>query len=120
MERSPTTILLLSLVTCGVYGLIWKYQTTDELRRATGDESIKPTLDLILALVTCGIWGIYTNHRNAQRVFQMSRQLGLMRSDQSTSVLVLSIFGLGIVNLFILQGEYNALGQHARMRALPY
>src|SRR5262245_29948306 len=60
-ERSSVTVLLLSLVTCGVYYFIWKYQTTVELKEASGDASLNPGLDIVLSIVLCGIWAIYTD-----------------------------------------------------------
>lgn len=117
-QREPVTILLLSFVTCGIYYLMWKYQTTEELRQASGDNSINPGMDLALTILLCGIWGIYSDYRNAKKVFEMSQASGQPRSDQSTIVLILGIFGLGIVSSFILQGEYNALGQSAQGRQL--
>ena len=115
-ERSPLTVLLLSLVTCGIYFIVWKYQTTDELRRASGDESLNPTTDLLITLVSCGLYAIYVSYRNAQKVYQLSQRLGMGRSDQSTAALLLAIFGLAAVNIFILQGEYNAMAQAGRAR----
>jgi hypothetical protein len=118
-ERSPLTILLLSLVTCGIYFIVWKYQTTDELRLASGDESLNPGMDILLTLVSCGLWSIYASFRNAQKIHQLAQRLGVARSDQSTVVLVLGLFGLMLVNVFILQGEYNAIAQAAGRRGLP-
>ena len=117
-ERSALTIFLLSLVTCGIYFIVWNFQTTDELRQATGDDGLNPGLDIALTLLTCGIWQIYAHYRNAQKVYQLGQRLGIGRSDQSVAVLLLGIFGLGLVNLFILQGEYNAVVHAAHARAL--
>ena len=102
-ERSPVTVILLTFVTCGIYALIWKFQTTDELRVASGDESIKPGMDLLLALVTCGIWAIYTDYRNAKKCYELSQQHGLNRSDQSTIVILTVLLGVGIVGWYLLQ-----------------
>lgn len=118
-QREPVTILLLSLVTCGVYLLVWKYQTTEELRRASGDNSINPGLDLALSILLCGVWNIYTDHRNAKKIYELAQASGMQRTDQSTVVIVLDVFGLALVSPFILQGEINALGQAAQSRQLP-
>jgi drug/metabolite transporter (DMT)-like permease len=115
-ERSPITVLLLSIITCGIYFIVWKYQTTDELRRASGDESLNPTTDLLLGFVTCGLWTLYASYRNAGKIYQLSQRLGMGRSDHATAVLLLGIFGLAAVNIFILQGEYNAMSQAGRAR----
>jgi hypothetical protein len=118
-QREPLTVLLLSLFTCGIYGLVWRYQTTEELRQATGDPSINPALDVALTLLLCGVWGVYCDYRNAKKAFELSQAAGLQRSDQSTIVLVLDIFGVFVASKFVLQGEYNALAQLAQGRQLP-
>ncbi|HEU4406376.1 MAG TPA: DUF4234 domain-containing protein [Polyangiaceae bacterium] len=118
-HREPVTVLLLSIVTCGVYFLIWKYQTTEELRQASGDNSINPMLDIVLTVVLCGLWGVYADYRNAKKLFELAQAAGMQRSDQSTIVLVLDLVGLAFVSTFILQGEYNALAQAAQGRQLP-
>ena len=86
---------------------------TDELRVATGDESLKPGLDLALALLTCGVWWIYVDYRNAQKVYEVFRAMGVPRNDQSTAILLLAIF-FRPVAFFLLQEEYTALGRLAR------
>jgi Domain of unknown function (DUF4234) len=118
-ERSQVLVLVLTFVTCGLYALVWKFQTTDELRIASGDESLKPGLDLLLTFVTCGIWALYCFYRNAQVVYRLSLHLGLTRSDPSTPVILCAAFGLPFVSMMILQGEYNAIAQAARARRLP-
>ncbi len=117
-QREAVTLLLLTIVTCGIYGLVWKYQTTEELRQATGDDTINPMLDVILPVLTCGVWTIYTHHRNAKKIFELAQRAGVPRTDQSTTVILCDIFGLALVASFILQGEYNALAQAAQGRQL--
>lgn len=110
--RNPGMVVLLSIVTCGIYTLVWYYQTTEELRIATGDDSIKPGLDLVLSFVTCGIWWIYTDYRNAKKVYELAQRMGLQRSDQSVIVLVVD-FVAGFVTPALLQTEYNEIARAA-------
>jgi Domain of unknown function (DUF4234) len=35
--RNPTTVALLSLVTCGIYGIYWGYLTFEELKQHNGE-----------------------------------------------------------------------------------
>ena len=35
--RNPTTVALLSLVTCGIYALYWAYLTFEELKQHNGE-----------------------------------------------------------------------------------
>lgn len=113
-ERSPVTLLALGFITCGIYYLIWKYQTTEELQRVSGDMTIKPGLDLLLTFVTCGVWAIYTDYRNAKKAHELFLSYGVNRPDRSMLVVILSIFGLALIGSFIAQDEYNALSRLQR------
>src|SRR5947209_2762691 len=57
-ERSIGMCILLTLVTCGIYGIVWMYQIGTDLKNVLGRDEPNPGLDIILSLVTCGIWGL--------------------------------------------------------------
>ena len=57
--RDPLMVLLLSIVTCGLYGWYWIWVTTDEINKSLGEERMNAVLLLIITLVTCGLGGIY-------------------------------------------------------------
>ncbi|MCS6899896.1 MAG: DUF4234 domain-containing protein [Polyangiaceae bacterium] len=70
-ERSFVQDLLLTLVTCGLYGFHVFYVTEEELARASHDPSIHPLKDLLLFVCTCGVWGIYASWRNAKKYYEL-------------------------------------------------
>jgi hypothetical protein len=49
-SRSPLGVLGLTVITLGVYYLVWYYKVNDELRRYTRDESISPVRSLMAIL----------------------------------------------------------------------
>ncbi len=118
-ERSPITVILLGIVTCGIYSLYWIYKTEDELRTALQDDSINPALDLLLVLVTFGFWSIYCYYRNAQKIYRALMARDPSRQDQSQTLLILNIatYFVGIthfVAVYIMQEELNALARASR------
>ena len=50
--RSPLAVLLLSIITCGIYGIYWYYKTFQEMKDHSG-EGIGGGLALVFAFV-CG------------------------------------------------------------------
>lgn len=66
--RNPVTVLLLTLVTCGLYGLYWFTQIAGELNDALGEERFKPVTDIVLSIVTCGLWFLWLEWRLANAV----------------------------------------------------
>lgn len=120
-ERNPAVVLLLTLVTCTLYGYYWLFVTTDELRRETGREDLSPVLDLVLAIFTAGLWGLYATWRNAQIVHEVLRARGVEHADQSQAVLIFNlstfVWGAGwLVSLVLMQVDYNRL---AKKSVLP-
>ncbi len=112
-ERSFVTVLLLAMVTCGIYGIIVSYQRREELRIATGDESIKPGMDLLLTFLLCGIWGLYADYRDAQKIASVFKVAGVQREDKSTMILVMK-FVFSLISAYWLQEEFNALARLAK------
>jgi hypothetical protein len=115
-ERASGVVILLSIVTCGIYRFFHIYNTSDELRRATNDQSINPTTDVLLAIVTCTAWGLYTDYRNAQKVHAFLAPRVPHRKDQSQMILIMYFVSLfvgvtGLVGMFLAQEELNALAR---------
>ncbi|WP_245630402.1 DUF4234 domain-containing protein [Amphibacillus sediminis] len=40
-QRSVAMVIILSLLTCGIYTIIWYYQVSEDLRYLTGDNSMR-------------------------------------------------------------------------------
>ena len=112
-DRSFGMVLLLTIVTCGIYGIVVRYQMTDELRQATGDNSLNPGMDLLISLLFCP-WMFFVMYRNSQKYAAAFKAAGVQRGDNSTTVLLLAIFGLSIVSEYFLIEDHNALCRLAR------
>lgn len=114
-KREPWIVVVLTFVTCGVYMLWWNYQTTEELRTASGRQDLNPVMDLILTFVSCSLWAMWVGYRNTQVVHEMYAARGVAHEDRSTLVLLLYVAGVvtGGVSSFlapmIVQDEYNKL-----------
>ena len=58
-QKSPVTVILLSIVTCGIYGIIWLFnagQKVDNIRQKNGEApSGSGTTYLLLSLFGLGI-----------------------------------------------------------------
>lgn len=49
-NRSVATVIVLTIITCGIYGLYWLYVTADGLEREGQTGQLAPVIQLILAL----------------------------------------------------------------------
>ena len=60
MNRSIVVSIILSIVTCGIYGIYWFVKLNDELNAAAGKQNATSGgVAVLLTLVTCGIYGFY-------------------------------------------------------------
>lgn len=111
VNRNIVVCILLSIVTCGIYGLYWIYRLVNELNTASGHpQDTSGGLVILFSIITCGIYGIYWYYKAGEKVAEIRRrQTGA--ADNSTAILylVLALFGFGIVNDCLIQSELNNL-----------
>ncbi len=104
MQRSIGMAILLSIVTCGIYGIYWMIKLNDEINYLSGNHTgTSGGMVVLLTLVTCGIYGWYWVFKMGERVDQIKGTPG----SSSILFLVLQICGLGIVNYCIMQDAVN-------------
>ena len=110
--RSIVTCILLSIVTCGIYLYVWLYNLNEDMRRVTGDTN-GPSggVVILLALVTCGIYMIYWMYKQGDAIDRIKAARGMPNGNTGILYLVLSIFGLSIVSMALLQDELNKMAR---------
>jgi len=65
--RTPLTVVLLTFVTCGIYGLYWYYKSFDEMKNYSG-EGVGGGVGLLLAIF-CGIVAVFLLPAEAGNLF---------------------------------------------------
>ncbi len=107
-KRNPIVVLLLSIVTCGIYALYLIYTISKEVSDFRGDKSIDPGMELLLCIITCGLYEIYWYYKYGRLVFDMQKKVGVPNpTDISIVLLLLPIFGFSVISLLLLQTELN-------------
>ena len=106
-ERGVVISIVLTLLTCGIYGWVLLYKIGDELNTHQGKGQLKPGVDILLILVTCGLWGIYVMYKYPKVLQEITADEKVTVVDLTVPCIILTIFGLQIVALAILQGELN-------------
>ncbi len=106
-ERGVVATILLSILTCGIYGLVVMYKIGEELNAHQGRGQLRPGLDLLLTFLTCGLWGLWLMYKYPSVLQEITVEEQLPGPELTVPCLILSIFGLQIVALAILQSELN-------------
>lgn len=110
-ERNPALVVVLSIVTCGIYGLYWMYAVTNEIEDTlqARDGSVRSGgMTILLSIVTCGIYTIYWWYKQGKRVVQLGYEAGVTIADNAVLYLVLCFVGIGIyISTALMQSSLN-------------
>ncbi|MFR0865774.1 MAG: DUF4234 domain-containing protein [Eubacterium sp.] len=67
-NRNIALCIILSLVTCGIYGLYWFVCLTDDTNTISGEPGTSGVVALVLTIVTCGIYGFYWAYKCGDKI----------------------------------------------------
>lgn len=107
-QRSIGMCILLTIVTCGIYGLYWFVCITDDTNEMSGENELAGGgMALLLTLVTCGIYGWYWAYKMGEKVDIIKNRGGMPSSNSGILFVVLQLFGLGIIDYALAQDAIN-------------
>lgn len=106
--RSIATVIILSIVTCGIYGLYWLYVTASDLEREGQTNSASPTLQLLLAIFFGFVGYILFAIAADANLNSIKSRSGLMPSDNKVVYIILALF-IPVVLVGLVQNEINHL-----------
>lgn len=108
MRRSIGVCILLSIVTCGIYGIFWMIKLNDELNALANKQgATSGGVVFLLSLVTCGIYGLFWYYKMGENVDLIKSYRGEQSSNSPILYLILGILGVGIVNYCLMQDTIN-------------
>ena len=98
--------MLLMLLTCGIWNLIWIYRMTKYLNRVEGEEQRNPVAKLLLCMFV-PFYMVYWIYKSAQRIDKLAYQTGV-KSDLAVLCLVFCMV-LGLVPYILMQEKINEI-----------
>lgn len=109
-ERGIAVSIILSIVTCGIYGIYWFICLTNEAEEASDDKSMASGgVAFLLTLITCGIYGIYWAYKMGKLLMVAKEKNNLRSEDNSVLFLILQLIGFGIINYALIQNSLNEI-----------
>lgn len=107
-HRSIPVCIILSLITCGIYGIYWFIVLTDDVNTVAQDhQAPSGVVCFLLSLVTCGIYGLYWNYKQGEKLDFVKTSQGYPSSNSGILYLILSLVGFSIVSYALMQNELN-------------
>lgn len=113
-KRNPFAVILLSLITLGIYSLYWYGAINAEIRRHDPRIHVRPGLAVLAQLVP--FVNLVSGHNTAERVKRLEMADG-MPSQISPVLSVLFLIFLGIGYPIQVQSHLNAHWDHHLMEA---
>lgn len=110
IERRDIAIsVVLSIITLGIYALYWLYQVSEDVNAFLGRQwPVSSGMLILLTIVTFGIYGIYWFYMTGQAFDEyVVKNENAVPGSRGVVYLILSIFGLSIVAIALLQNELN-------------
>ncbi|WP_201756866.1 DUF4234 domain-containing protein [Isachenkonia alkalipeptolytica] len=101
-KRSIGMMILLTIITLGIYEIYWYVAFQSELKEHTG-EGFGGLGHLFVTIITFGIYYIVWQFLAGKRIAKLGGE------DFSLLYLLLSLFVLSWINPFIMQSQVNGL-----------
>ena len=113
-QKNIALCIILSIVTSGIYGLIWFIKLTDDTNMVAppspdGKPYTSGGIALLLMIVTCNIYGLYWAYKQGEKLDNAKAARGLPAANQGVIYLVLELVGLGIVAWALMQNQINEM-----------
>lgn len=109
-KRSIPLYIILSIVTCGIFGIFWFITMTDDVNGMYGNPNeTSGGIAFLLTFVTCGIYGLYWAYKIGEKLDQIKTSRNIPSSNSGVLYLILYLFGFGIISYALIQNEINKL-----------
>lgn len=106
-RKDVAVAIILTIVTCGLYGLYWFVSLTNDLNELTDKNGTSGGMALVFSLVTCGLYTFYWMFKSGEKVDILRRNRGESGEYTSIIYLVLALFGFSIISYALIQDELN-------------
>jgi len=109
-KRHPLGVWGLSLITIGIYYVVWYYKINREARDYLGDREIKPgvsVLAITLGIVLLLIPPLVSTYRTGQRIERMQQKAGVQ--DTISPGIGLVLFLVSRLDMIYMQEHLNRI-----------
>ena len=101
-QRNIFLCIILTILTCGIYGLVWLWCLNNELRVANNRKTNSGT-NFLFSILTCGIFFLVWNYKLGEEVEDAGGK------NEGVVYFILSLFGLSLIALALAQSQVNKI-----------
>lgn len=108
-RRSLLTLILLSIITCGIYSIVFWYSYSDDMNRVCngdGKQTQNYIIVILLSIITLGIYPFIWYYGIGNRLQENAPRYGLNFSENGTTVILWMILGSFLCGIGYLYAMY--------------
>ncbi len=111
-NRNVVTVVLLSIITCGIYAYYNLYAIARDVNIACADDDENTpglAVYLLLSLVTCGFYYLYWLYKLGNRLAKNAASYGISIEEDGSHILLWKVLGILICCIGSYYGDYILL-----------
>ena len=109
-KRDVALAIILTILTCGIYGIYWFIVLTDDAKEVSGDQDLPSGIaSFLFSILTCGIFSIYWAYKMGEIIKNAQQKNNLKVNDYSILYMILEFLKFGIINYALMQNDLNII-----------
>ncbi len=108
-NRNFVMFLVLSIVTCGIYGIYFFYVLANDVNticEGDGETTTSYVVAFLLSIITCGIYMWFWYYKLGNRLYNNAARYNTQIDESGTTVLLWMILGSFLAGIGIFIGQY--------------
>lgn len=118
-KRGVATVVVFSILTCGIYAVWWTYVTCQALQQQGKKTSIPVILTTLMMLFYSSVGGLLLGMDADDNVNAIKEMHGMPKADNKILWMLLGFF-IPIVTIALVQSEINAMIDKAESARTQY
>jgi len=110
-------LIVLSILTLGIYGLVWQYRLTRSVC-SMSDERESATTEFLLCLLI-PFYSLYWYYKRGKSFAEAAQDKGYAAEDRGLLYLLAALFGFGSINMCLMQDDVNRIVNGTMRRHAP-
>jgi len=105
-KQSLFTFIILTIITCGIYSLIWIYSMTIEINKIAEKSGApqsmidNPTTEILLCIFTCGIYSYIWIYKQGNKMKMVGNERDIPVAEEGSAYILFMLLGMISCGIF--------------------